>query len=245
MALAGRSLDRGPCPLGYSHVLDGYRSCALDTPPCAQRVIDRPVEGVFMEECGEQCGDGCVAVSLFTTKECWLYSSLAGEEMHDEQSVLCARDPAKAPALVPAAAAPARHWPVDPAAAAAVAPATVAPTAVTPAIAAPVIVAPAIVTLVVPAPAAPVEVMTTPSAPIGVVAAPIVLPPSQNAGSDIRLAGGALMDNVPPGAVLALMAGAWTGTAACIPHVHCECNMYTLRANCGCPACTVLRQGRG
>ena len=45
-----------------------------------------------MEECGQQCGEGCVAVSLFLTKECWLYSSLSGEEMYDEQSVLCARD---------------------------------------------------------------------------------------------------------------------------------------------------------
>ena len=150
----GRSLDRGPCPLGYSHVLDGYRSCALDTPPCAQKVIDRPVEGVLMEECGQQCGDGCVAVSLFVTKECWLYSSLGGEEMNDEQSVLCVRDPAPAPPPPPA---PERHWPADPAAAAAVA-AT--------------IIAPAVVTPVVSAPVAPVVVVTAPA----VVAAPAEAP---------------------------------------------------------------------
>ena len=143
LADRGRSLDRGPCPLGYSHVLDGYRSCALDTPPCAQKVIDRPVEGVFMEECGQQCGDDCVAVSLFVTKECWLYSSLGGVEMYDEQSVLCARDPAPVPAVAPAVVTPAIVTP------AIVSPAIVAPTFVTPTAVSPVIATPTIATAAV------------------------------------------------------------------------------------------------
>ena len=228
LADRGRSLDRGPCPLGYSHVLDGYRSCALDTPPCAQKVIDRPVEGVFMEECGQQCGDDCVAVSLFVTKECWLYSSLGGVEMYDEQSVLCARDPAPVPAVAPAVVTPAIVTP------AIVSPAIVAPTFVTPTAASPAIATPTIATAAVVNPveaAAAAPVVTAPSMvaalPTGVWAdVPLsrndtVLDHIKNVGSDIWLAGGAMVHGVPPGAVVALAAGACTGTAASTLHTHC------------------------
>ena len=89
--------DQGPCPTGYSHVFDGYLSCALDPlQPCAKKVIvGSSVKPVLMSECMAACG-GCIGLSLWGSTECWTYGAWfddgGGTRRHDEQSVICHRN---------------------------------------------------------------------------------------------------------------------------------------------------------
>ena len=93
--------DRGPCAEGYEHAFDGYLSCALDATPCARKVITgSDVRPVLMRECAEAC-NGCVGLSLWAARECWVYDEWLGEQRVDEQSVICRRMEPPPPLLPP------------------------------------------------------------------------------------------------------------------------------------------------
>ena len=72
--------------------LDGYLACALDDlSPCARKVLTGTDEKpVLIPECAAQCArNGCVGLSIFLNKECWVYTAYHGEVRNDEQSVMC------------------------------------------------------------------------------------------------------------------------------------------------------------
>ena len=50
--------DQGPCPDGFFHAFDGYRSCALDANPCAVKKLSG--DDLLWTDCGALCGPGCV-----------------------------------------------------------------------------------------------------------------------------------------------------------------------------------------
>eukprot|EP00965_Chrysotila_dentata_P084057 2774782-Pleurochrysis_carterae.AAC.6 len=96
---SGRAMEATPCSQGLVHVFNGYRSCALDPQPCATKVLES--ENILMAECINQCGPLCKAVSLFESRECWVYSALRGDPIGDERSIYCARAQPPPPAPPP------------------------------------------------------------------------------------------------------------------------------------------------
>ena len=85
-------LDQGPCPAGYTHMFDGYMSCALDSSPCAAKVLSGDAANpVLMDDCDAACG-GCLGLSLYDSTECWVYTSWTGTQRVDEASVICKRN---------------------------------------------------------------------------------------------------------------------------------------------------------
>ena len=92
-----------PCPLEeYEHAFNGYLTCALDAAsPCATKALAG--DSITMADCAEACshtdGEGCVGFSLYTHRECWLYSRWdpGAERFHDDNSIVCHRAPPHAP----------------------------------------------------------------------------------------------------------------------------------------------------
>ena len=175
------------CPPGFTHAYDGYRSCALDL-SCAHKALDRPMEAdISMDECGAQCGAGCVGLSLFTSSECWVYDALAGEPRYDEQSVFCVRD------LPPPPPSPRPRPP----------PPYVAP------------------------PPQPPPPPPPPPLPLPASRKDAAIEHLKHASDDIKAAGGALVEGVPFGAVVALAVGGGIGLLLLLL------------------GCLLLRRGRG
>ena len=93
--------DQGPCPNGYEHAFDGYLSCALDPTPCASKVLTGDdVKPVLMDECEAECA-GCIGLSLWNNRECWVYREWTGQPRVDEQSVICRRNEPPPPSAQP------------------------------------------------------------------------------------------------------------------------------------------------
>ena len=84
-----RLRDQGPCPDGFYHAFDGYRSCALDANPCAVKKLSG--DDLLWTDCGALCGPGCVGLSMHMATECWIYHKNAGEPQYTEASVMCER----------------------------------------------------------------------------------------------------------------------------------------------------------
>ena len=60
-ALAGAAdaaRDQGPCPDGFFHAFDGYRSCALDANPRGEKLSG---DDLLWTDCGALCGPAASA----------------------------------------------------------------------------------------------------------------------------------------------------------------------------------------
>ena len=97
-----------PCPKGFKLAIRGYLSCAADAKqPCADKqIVGTATRPVRMFECAELCQLGCIGFSVRVDRECWVYTTLTGKPLYDDQSVMCQRLPLQPPLPPPLLAPP-------------------------------------------------------------------------------------------------------------------------------------------